>query len=88
MLLARGARSVVSAQWPVADSETSVLMFMFHHFLRVENLRPADALRAAQLWMLRDRRPPRSMPDALLTRLARVGEIRVAAWAGFVHSGL
>ena len=88
VLLARGVRSVVSAQWPLTDAETSVLMFMLHHYLRIENLPPADALRAAQLWMLRDRRPPDSMPAALRVKLDLLRDVRVATWAGLVHSGL
>ena len=90
-LLARGVRSVISAQWPVPDEETSVLMFMLHHHLRVEGLGPADALRAAQLWLLHDRRPPATMPEQLRERLRASPEREngpaPVVWAGFVHAG-
>ncbi|MCW2501733.1 MAG: hypothetical protein JWO79_17 [Actinomycetia bacterium] len=83
-LLASGTRSVVSALWEVPDSATSVLMFMFHHFLR--KLPAADALHAAQLWMLRpDRKIPDSMPADLRERIGDPTD--ETAWAGFVHAG-
>jgi hypothetical protein len=84
--LAGGVGSVISAQWSVPDAPTSVLMFMFHHFLRHEHMRPVDALRAAQLWMLAgDDEPPASMPNRLRESCGARSEI--AAWAGFTHAG-
>ncbi|MCW2501737.1 MAG: hypothetical protein JWO79_21 [Actinomycetia bacterium] len=84
--LAAGTGSVVSALWSIPDSATSVLMFMFHHFLR--ELPPAQALRAAQLWMLRpDRELPARMPTALRDRLAVTDPRAAGSWAGFVHAG-
>lgn len=86
--LAGGVRTVVSAQWAVPDSATSALMFLFHHHLRRGGLGPVDALRAAQLWMLRpDSAPPSSMPRALRDAVEHLRPARVAAWAGFAHSG-
>jgi hypothetical protein len=87
-LLAGGVRSVLSTQWGIPDRATSVLMFMFHHFLVTER-RPAwDALRRAQLWMLDPRRqPPERMPPPLRRHLADTDPTQVAAWAGFVHWG-
>ena len=84
--LAHGARSVISSQWGVPDADTSVLMFMVHHYLRHESLPPADALRAAQLWMLHDRTPPEAMPEQLRENL-RERQPPVSAWAAFIHSG-
>jgi hypothetical protein len=86
--LAGGARSVLSTQWSIPDGETSVLMFMFHHYLMAEG-RPAwDALRRAQLWMLDPRRqPPDRMPEELRGQLDRTDPARVVGWAGFVHWG-
>ena len=88
VLLHHGVRSVISAQWPVPDEDTSVLMFMFHYFLKEADLPPGDALCAAQLWMLGDREPPYCMPQDLRDR-ARTRSVGgdIAAWAGFVHSG-
>lgn len=86
--LAGGARSVLSTQWAIPDRATSMLMFMFHHYLMVER-RPAwAALREAQLWMLDpDREPPPSMPDALRRHRGEADIARIDAWAGFVHAG-
>jgi hypothetical protein len=61
-------------------------MFMFHYYLRQER-RPAwDALNRAQRWLLDpDRKAPSGMPADLLPQA--LDDTRVAAWAGFVHSG-
>jgi hypothetical protein len=86
--LAGGARSVLSTLWAIPDQATSVLMFMFHHYLMVRGLPAWEALREAQLWMLKpDRVPPESMPTALCRQLAGADAARVEAWAGFVHWG-
>ena len=86
--LAGEIRSVISAQWSVPDAPTSVLMFMFHHYLRRCGLRPVDALRAAQLWMISEKpEPPDTMPDGLRRYVPTGRSADVAAWAGFVHSG-
>jgi hypothetical protein len=86
--LAGGARSVLSTQWSIPDRATSVLMFMFHHFLMVDRLPAWAALRQAQLWMLN---PHRTLPDrtprALRENLAGADLAGVVAWAGFVHWG-
>jgi CHAT domain-containing protein len=86
--LAAGARSVLSTQWSVPDSDTSVLMYMFHHFLMAQR-RPAwAALRDAQLWMLDpDRRVPDRMPGELRDQLGTADPATVASWAGFLHWG-
>ncbi|TDC01354.1 CHAT domain-containing protein [Micromonospora fluostatini] len=86
--LAGGVRSVLSTQWSVPDRATSLLMFMFHHFLMTER-RPAwDALRRAQLWMLDPgRRPPEGMPRPLRRQLHQTDPAEIVAWAGFVHWG-
>ncbi len=85
--LAAGTRSVVSSLWKVPDTATSVLMFLFHDRLR--ELEPVDALRDAQLWMLRPDRepPPEAMPPELQKRLARADPSDIVAWAGFTHAG-
>jgi hypothetical protein len=88
-LLASDARSVVSAQWSVPDEETSVLMFLFHHYLWHGGHPPADALRAAQLWLLEGpREPPATMPPWLRERVpGQEDRVPVSGWAGFIHSG-
>jgi hypothetical protein len=91
MFLAAGARSVLSTQWSVPDRATSLLMYMFHHFLMTERRPPWDALRRAQLWMLDTaRKPPERMPRPLRRILADSGPdgpADVVAWAGFIHWG-
>jgi CHAT domain-containing protein len=85
--LAHNTNSVISAQWSVPDSETSVLMYMFHHYLRGQGLRPVDALRQAQLWMLTDRTPPAAMPAELHQHLTNNPAPSTASWAAFIHTG-
>jgi len=88
MFLATGVRSVLSTQWAVPDSETSLLMYMFHHYLMAERRQPWDALRRAQIWMLDSARTvPARMPEALHRTLQGSDPSRVAAWAGFIHWG-
>ena len=86
--LAGGVRSVFSTLWAVPDEDTSVLMFMVHHYLRSDSLPPWEALHRAQLWMLDpERRPPESMPAPLRRRLDAQRPAGVESWAGFVHWG-
>ncbi|MGW2888510.1 CHAT domain-containing protein [Streptomyces griseoruber] len=86
-LLAGRVRSVVSAKWSVPDAATSVLMFMFHHFLREGGMPPADALREAQLCMVGRRRPPEEMPKRLRGHFRTRDESDITSWAAFVHTG-
>ncbi|WP_406166936.1 CHAT domain-containing protein [Streptomyces sp. NBC_00996] len=86
-LLAGRVRSVVSATWSVPDEATSVLMFMFHHFLKEEGLAPADALRTAQLCMVGRQKPPEAMPGRMRAQLRGHDQSDIASWAGFVHTG-
>ncbi|GID32019.1 CHAT domain-containing protein [Paractinoplanes brasiliensis] len=87
-LLAGNVATVVGSQWSVPDAATSVLMFMFHHYLRHENLAPAEALRQAQLWMITpDEEPPATMPARLRSLTARSEPASPAEWAAFVHFG-
>ncbi len=86
--LAAGARTVFGSLWPVPDGATSVLMFLVHHYLATDRMRPADALHRAQLWMLDpDRTPPPTMPPHLAARVAALADDDVASWAGFTHQG-
>jgi hypothetical protein len=86
--LAAGAHTVFGSLWPVPDEHTSALMFMVHHYLYRSRLRPADALREAQRWMLN---PHRAIPAEMPERLAATSrDGRIAdpqAWAGFTHLG-
>jgi CHAT domain len=87
--LAAGASGVVGSLWPVADSYTAVAMFMLHrHLVRNPDDSPADALRAAQLWMLD---PHRAIPAEMPGSLAAVGRRAHASdprtWAAFTYHG-
>lgn len=87
--VAAGVRTALSSQWSVPDDSTSLLMFMFHHYLRAEGCRPWDALRRAQLWMLDpDREAPDTMPGQLRMRLdAGTDPADPVGWAAFIHMG-
>jgi CHAT domain-containing protein len=81
-----GARSVIGSLWPVPDESTSLLMYMFHHYLHRNS--PAHALREAQLWMLHeDRTTPADMLDELVARMPSIDPRDLLSWAGFSHFG-
>ncbi|AYV31586.1 CHAT domain protein [Streptomyces sp. ADI95-16] len=94
--LTSGAASVVGSLWAIADDiRTSMVMYVFHHYLTGRGLpghpeavgSPADALRAAQLWMLD---PHRIVPPALSAVLEARPELDLDAphiWAAFTHHG-
>ncbi|MDT0316948.1 CHAT domain-containing protein [Streptomyces millisiae] len=88
-LVARGAADVVGSRWAILDSATAVLMAVFHHHLTADGLAPADALRAAQLWMLDpDRQPPSTLTDPDLRREATRPDLHHPHfWAAFTHQG-
>ncbi|MFF4038163.1 CHAT domain-containing protein [Streptomyces sp. NPDC001816] len=87
-LVAQGAADVVGSRWAVNDSATALMMAAFHHFLTGQDLAPADALRAAQLWMLDpDRRPLPGLGDPLHREAARADLQEIHLWAAFTHQG-
>jgi len=51
-----GARRVVASLWEVDDESTAQLMKTFYRSMLRDGRRPAEALRAAQLELSRDRR--------------------------------
>jgi CHAT domain-containing protein len=51
-----GASRVVASLWEVDDSATAELMGRFYKAMLRENVKPAAALREAQLGMWRDKR--------------------------------
>jgi tetratricopeptide (TPR) repeat protein len=86
--LAAGAVTVAGARWEIGEGMTSLLMFMFHHFMTTGGQSPRDALRLAQLWMLDpDRAAPTQMPDQLAGWLKTLDAQDVAGWAAFTHQG-
>ncbi|MEZ0109802.1 hypothetical protein ABH920_003816 [Catenulispora sp. EB89] len=92
-VLASGACSVVGSKWAIADQpQTLVLMYMFHHFLHAVGAEsagsPADALRAAQMWMLDpDRVVPDGADEAAFARLEEKNLADPVFWAAFTHHG-
>jgi CHAT domain-containing protein len=50
-----GASRVVASLWSVSDSATASLMAAFYNAMEKDNMRPAEALRAAQIQMLTQR---------------------------------
>jgi hypothetical protein len=87
-LLAAGATGVVGARWPTQDRVTAPLMVMFHHYLNRDPGQPAQALRAAQLWMLDRSRAVFGDLPAGLAAAARAPRLAEAhAWAAFTYQG-
>ena len=86
--LAAGAHTVFGTLWPVRDEETSLFMYMVHHYLNVDGCIPSDALHLAQRWMLDpQRQPPPGMPAELAAHCGSDALARPTAWAGFTHLG-
>ena len=89
-----GARTVVASLWAVNVGPTQELMVQFYKNLWEKKLPKLEALRQAQLMMLREYgfREPGGAPARVKERNAAVtsGEIRrlpPVFWAGFVISG-
>lgn len=85
--LAAGATAVIGTRWPVDDDTTAILSLRLHHHLHAGRS-PAEALRRAQLDLLR---PSEEMRATLDPHLAAVGSARLshpAGWAGQVHHGI
>jgi CHAT domain-containing protein len=66
----------------------ALMMVMFHHYLSNGHPHPADALRAAQLWMLDRARPvldglPANMNDGAGSSFLA----RPYSWAAFTYQG-
>ena len=84
--LTAGATAVIGARWPVDDDITAVLSHRLHHHLHL-GCPPAQALRQAQLDLLR---PGDEMRATLDPHLAAIDDSRLAhpaSWAGQAHYG-
>ena len=87
--LAAGATGVIGSRWEVLDLHTALLMFVLHrHLARNPHDGPAEALRAAQMWMLdRHREVPFDMPEPLAAQARRADASSPYAWAAFTYHG-
>ncbi|MFB7470725.1 CHAT domain-containing protein [Kitasatospora sp. NPDC056184] len=86
--LASGAKDVVGSRWTTRDGASALMMAVFHHHVAVTGLSPADALRAAQLWMLDPHREaPEGLGGELRREASQPGLDRLPLWAAFVHQG-
>ena len=85
--LAAGATAVIGTRWPVDDDTVTALSLRLHLHLQM-GYQPAEALRRAQLDLLR---PTPSMRATLGPDLGAVADARLshpATWAGHVHHGI
>ncbi|MFE6867279.1 CHAT domain-containing protein [Kitasatospora sp. NPDC057692] len=86
--LASGAKDVVGSRWTTRDGASALMMAVFHHHVASAGLSPADALRAAQLWMLDPHREaPEGLGGELRREASQPGLDRLPLWAAFIHQG-
>lgn len=87
-----GARTVVASLWSIPDAATSQLMQRFYANLWDRKMGKLEALRAAQLWMLREGRQDPEVQRGLVLddqplAPAADGRLPPYFWAAFVLSG-
>jgi CHAT domain-containing protein len=84
--LAAGATAVIGTRWPVDDDTAAALSLRLHLHLQTGHP-PAEALRRAQLDLIR---PTADVRESLGPQLAALTDDRLshpASWAGHVHHG-
>lgn len=86
-----GVKTTVTSLWPVADEPTQVLMKQFYGNLWQKKLTRVEALREAQLWMLRSGKSDVSVQRGLqrvgAPQPANDGRLPPYYWAAFTLSG-
>ena len=82
-----GAHAVVAALWDVNDLKTRALMTRFYENLWGKQMGKLEALREAQLWMLREGRARGLVPRAEGLSPGRSDRVPPFYWAAFVLSG-
>ena len=85
--LAAGATAVIGTRWPVTDATTAILAARLHSHLQ-RGYPPAEALRRAQLDLLR---PGPQLREGMAPHLAAEEDSSLsdlASWAGYVHHGI
>lgn len=85
--LAAGATAVIGTRWPVDDDTVAVLSLRLHYYLQ-RGHPPAEALRQAQLDLLRPSSGMRDTLDPVLAELTDARLSHAASWAGHVHHGI
>lgn len=81
-----GAKSVMAGLWRVPDRETMLLMQRFYQNVWTKKLPKGQALREAQIWMLKEAKPPRGL-DTGEEETPAAKKLLPKYWAGFVLSG-
>lgn len=85
--LAGGATAVIGTRWPVDDDIVAALSLRLHYHLQLGRA-PAEALRQAQLDLLRPTPGILAKLDPQLATLADARLSHAASWAGHVHHGI
>jgi CHAT domain-containing protein/tetratricopeptide (TPR) repeat protein len=87
-----GARTAVTSLWKVPDAATQALMTRLHSNLWQKKMAKAEALREAQLWLLKEgrRHPELALRSGLVRPEPKKNEAETVSpfyWAAFVLSG-
>jgi CHAT domain-containing protein len=85
--LAAGATAVIGTRWPVTVQSAVAVSLRLHYHLQSGHP-PAEALRLAQLDLLRRAPGVRDTLGQVLTGVKDTGLSHPASWAGHVHHGI
>jgi CHAT domain-containing protein len=82
-----GAKTVMAGLWSVPDRETMLLMQRFYQSVWTKKLPKGEALREAQIWMLKEGHPRGLDLEESGAKKPTSGRLTPKLWAGFVLSG-